>query len=306
MGSSASKQSGRKLAKTVTENATNSIKRSNVNPLQNVQQNQQQPHQPTQTENLNHHLNTQSNTSIPMNNATSTPDESLNQNETAFRANTSASFDPKFLHKKLKNQHHNLQSQQQQIQQQPSQSDPEGKDGGDPHELGTSTYDKTFVNSINQLGKQIKTIEYNPTNDQNALVLKQLRSRRKLFELGEEENRKQMEQEPNSESLQKTMVNPQTLTSILKDLKDPRVDNNTILQDYQLEPNFLSGLEIFQVPTNVVEFEEDTKEDEMGHKPKSSISKTRKMDYEVEDENENEIVDNSTYRKLKKRISIDD
>ncbi|KAI5963715.1 uncharacterized protein KGF55_002595 [Candida pseudojiufengensis] len=306
MGSSASKQGSRKLAKTVSDAATNHIKRSDVNPLSNskhLQQSQQQP-QVNQDENQDsHHVIPTSNSSIPLNNTS--PDESLNQNETAFRANTSTSFDPRFLHKKIKNQKTNIQ-QQSQLRSQ-SQIEPEGKDGRDPHEVGTSTYDQSFLSSINKLGKQIKTVEFNPTsNDKNALVLKQLRSRKKLYELGEEENRKQMEQTPESQQLQKTMVNPQTLTSILKDLKDPRVDNKTILKDYQLEPDFLIGLEYFQVPTNIVEFEEESKEDEVGHKSKSNTFKSRKIDDETPDENENEGIDSSTYKKLQKRISLDD
>lgn len=287
MGSSASKQRGRHLSKTITESVSKPIKRSQVDLLKAQKQTSQSPPSPDHL----HHPNTaQSPTPLSGNNQIGfTPDESLNQKETAFRANSSTSFDPKFLHKKINS----------------ANTTPEGKDGGDPHEQGTSTYDKGFIDSLNQLGKQIKTVEFNPAKDKNAAAIKQLQERKRLYELGEQEIKDQMSQNTNDgKEIFKTMVHPQTLSAILRDVKDPRVDNQTIAKDYQLKPEFLSNLgDVFQMPTTVKQFEEDTKADEVGHK---TVPQQRRSIHDTQDETANETVDGETYKKLQKRLSLDD
>ncbi|KAI5969245.1 hypothetical protein CANMA_001692 [Candida margitis] len=290
MGSSASKQGGRQLSKTITDSMSKPIKRSEIDLLKS----QKQALQSTVSPDHLHHPSTTTTTSptpLSGNGQTSpTPDESLDQKETAFRANTSTSFDPTFLHKKI---------------QRHSSATPEGKDGGDPHEQGTSTYDKGFIDSLNQLGKQIKTVEFNPAKDNNAAAIKQLQKRKKLYELGEQEIKDQMSQSVgDGKEVAKSMVHPQTLTAILRDLKDPRVDNQTIVKDYQLKPEFLDNIgDVFQVPTTVKQFEENAKEDEVGHK---TVPQQRRSIHETHDENANETVDGETYKKLQKRLSLDD
>ena len=316
MGSSASKQSGRILSKTASENLTKPIHRTNANPL--LHQHQQHPQQHPQQQvpqtqsplrNELHHPNT----SYPLNGAISEGTAPTHvedkQPETAFGANTSTSFDPAYLHKKLNSQ----QVQLPQLQQIPQETVPEGKDGGDPHELGTSTYEPSFIDSINKLGKQIKTHEHKLSkSDLNALAVRQLRSRKAQYDMGEKEVKAQMGQSANhlhnlQHELQKTMVHPQTLTAILRDLKDPKVDSGTIIGDYQLKPTFLAELgSIYSVPTNVVPVEDETKPDEVGHKVQ--VPKERKMTDDIEDGAPDgpERVNKETFDKLKKRLSIDD
>ncbi|KAG5421286.1 hypothetical protein I9W82_000376 [Candida metapsilosis] len=289
MGSAASKQGGRKLSKTITESVSKPIKRSEIDIL-----NAQKQASPSNANpNHLHHPNTTASPTPLSGNgqtASTTPDESLSQNETAFRANTATTFDPKSLHNKIGRQ---------------TSTSPEGKDGGDPHEQGTSTYDKGFIDSLNQLGKQIKTVEFNPAKDKNASAIKQLNERKRLYELGEKEIKDQMSQNfHDGKEIFKTMVHPQTLTAILRDLKDPRVDNETIAKDYQLNPEFLSNIgDVFQVPTTVKQFEEETKADEVGHK---TVPQQRRSIHEKEDETTSETVDGETYKKLQKRLSLDD
>lgn len=288
MGSSASKQGGKHLSKTITESVTKPIKRSEIDLLKV----QKPASQQVSSDQLHHPSTTSSPTPLTGNNQTGfTPDESLNQNETAFRANTSTSFDPRFLHKK--------------ITRQANATPPEGKDGGDPHEQGTSTYDKGFIDSLNQLGKQIKTVEFNPARDKNVAAIKQLAKRKKLYELGEKEIKEQMLQTTNDgNDIHKTMVHPQTLTAILRDLKDLRVDNETIAKDYQLDLTFLSNIgDVFQVPITVKQFEEDIKADEVGHK---TIPQQRRSIHDIQDETANERVADDTYKRLQKRLSLDD
>ncbi|KAI5965516.1 hypothetical protein KGF57_000782 [Candida theae] len=288
MGSTVSKQGGRQLSKTITESVTKPINRSEIDLLNS----QKQSFPPSDgTDHLHHPSNVASPTPLTGNTQVAlTPDEHSNQEATAFRANTASSFDPQFLHKKIGRQ---------------TSITPEGKDGGDPHEQGTSTYDRGFIDSLNQLGKQIKTVEFNPTKDKNVAAIKQLQERKRLFELGEQEVKDQMTQNINhGKDGFKTMVHPQTLTAILRDIKDPRVDNQTIARDYQLKPDFLNNLgDVFQVPTTVRQFEEDTKADEVGHK---TIPQQRRSIHEKQDETANETVDGETYKRLQKRLSLDD
>ncbi|EMG49648.1 hypothetical protein G210_5536 [Candida maltosa Xu316] len=253
MGSSASKQSGRKLAKVVSENTTKSINRTtNVKQLpsqtlkEKFEQSQQQPEE--------------------------------------VRSDASTNFDPKFLQKKLKGDESII---------------PEGKDGGDPHEQGTSTYDKSFLSSVSKLGSQIQSVELNLARDKNALALQQLRSRKKLYDIGEQQLKGDMEHAVDQDAAAKTLVHPQTLSAILRDLKDDRVKDETIIEDYQLHPGFLKKLGTrIRLPTTTVIIEDDVKPDEVGHK---KVPPQRRRDIsEVEDEDP--VLEDQQYNKLKKRI----
>ena len=224
MGSGASKQ-GRKLTKVVSNTTASNITRTpNVKQLpsqtlkEKFEQHQQEhavgDEQPLQQE------------------------QSTSTSTSTFRPDSPTSFDPKFLKDKLKSNDD-------------SRKTPEGKDGGDPHEQGTSTYDNSFLSSINKLGSQIKTIELNPARDRNAIALRQLRSRKKLYDIGEQQVKNQMEQHDSLQPIQNTMIHPQTLSAILRDLKDERVTNERIIEDYQLHPDFLKNwvqISDFQLP----------------------------------------------------------
>ena len=273
MGASTSKQGGRKLAKSVSESAAKTINRtSNVNqlPLQNLRDKFEQQHK---------------------DNLVSQGDEKSHQDEISqhsFRPDSTTKFDPKFLRKKLNNE---------------TTSAFEGKDGGDPHEQGTSTYDKSFIDSVSKLGTQIKTIEFDPYKDKNALPLRQLRSRKKLYDLGEQELKDLMEPTSLLNEVEKTMVHPQTLSAILRDLDDPRVDNKEIHKDYQLEPDFLKKLGTsIRLPKTTVVIEEVVKKDEVGHK--KVVPRKRHEEAEIIEDDHG--LEKDQYDKLKKRLSLDD
>lgn len=229
------------------------------------------------------------------------PDESMNSQE--FKLDPNASFDPSFLKKKLK---HNKELTRSQVKT----NLPEGKDGFDPHEAGTSTYDSQFVSSINSLGRQIQSHSASVHVNPNSNALKQLKFRKQLFEQGENELKSQKDPKESGNNIastdivSRTMVHPRTLGAILTDIRDPRIKNESIIKDYQLSPTFLHELGTrYKVCTNTVIIEEKTKEGEIGHKitpPTASV-----LDYnekgELADAEESE-----RYKSLKKRISLDD
>lgn len=276
MGSGASKQ-GRKLTKVVSNTTASNITRTpNVKQLpsqtlkEKFEQHQQEhavgDEQPLQQE------------------------QSTSTSTSTFRPDSPTSFDPKFLKDKLKSNDD-------------SRKTPEGKDGGDPHEQGTSTYDNSFLSSINKLGSQIKTIELNPARDRNAIALRQLRSRKKLYDIGEQQVKNQMEQHDSLQPIQNTMIHPQTLSAILRDLKDERVTNERIIEDYQLHPDFLKKLGTnIRLPITTVVLEDDVKEDQVGH---TKVPPQKRRDIsEMQDGDKS--MPNDEFYKLKKRISIDD
>ncbi|KAK6205208.1 uncharacterized protein RJT21DRAFT_117684 [Scheffersomyces amazonensis] len=235
-------------------------------------------------------------------------------------------FDPKFLAKKL-----NKRSQTSSN----SAVSPAGKDGQDPHFSGTSTYDNNnntlpsedFIKSINRLGDQIhSTSMTSPANIEDSIALKQLKNRREMFKLGEEEllaskdpnylTQEEREvlhknEKENGGEIIRTMVHPRTLVAILNDLNDPKINNSSIILDYQLHPNFLNELGTrFKVAKNTVILEDSVKEDEIGHKAQPIIRATAIKEGENENENEldymGEVIGDSRYKKLKSRISLDD
>ena len=240
------------------------------------------------------------NKQAPNVNTVPVPDESTNNQE--FKLDTNASFDPSFLKKKLK---HNKELTHSQVKT----NLPEGKDGFDPHEAGTSTYDSQFVSSINNLGRQIHSHSASVNVNPNSNALKQLKFRKQLFEQGENELKSHKDPKDSgdfasTDMLLRTMVHPRTLGAILTDMRDPRIKNESTIKDYQLSPTFLQELGTrYKVCTNTVIIEEKTKEGEIGHKvtpPTASV-----LDYnekgELADAEESE-----RYKSLKKRISLDD
>ncbi|RCK63387.1 hypothetical protein Cantr_09977 [Candida viswanathii] len=276
MGSAASKQGRRKLTKVVSDTAATSINRTpNVKQL------------PPQTlkEKFEHHQEQQA--LGKQQQQQQQPDQTP---PPTFRPSSTTDFDPKFLKKKLKSDEN-------------SHAIPEGKDGGDPHEQGTSTYDNSFLSSVNKLGSQIKTVELNPARDKNAVALKQLRSRKKLYDLGEQQVKNRMEQHDLEKSAENTMVHPQTLSAILRDLKDDRVTTERVVEDYQLHPGFLKKLGTnIRLPATTVVLEEDVDEDQVGH---TKVPPQHRRDIsEMQDGDEN--MDKQEFTKLKKRISLDD
>ncbi|RLV94559.1 hypothetical protein JA1_001657 [Spathaspora sp. JA1] len=269
MGASASKQ-GRKLTKVVSENAKGKTlnRTSNINPLpsQTLKDRSKQSHVSTEPAKDDSHQ------------------ESITQQpqdiQKGFRS--ASSFDPGFLSKKL-----NRQS-----------VIPEGKDGGDPQVEGTDTYQKGFVNSVTELGKQIHSVEFDHLKmNKNILALQQLKSRKTISEIGEQE----LENEKNSAngtSAYKTMVHPHTLTAILSDLQDPRMTPESITKDYQLSPDFLKELgDKFQVPTNTMPIEEEKPPEE-----DQFVSAVEADEFEFE-EQEGKL-DRKNYEKLKGRLEI--
>lgn len=133
---------------------------------------------------------------------------------------------------------------------------PSGKDGFDPHESGTSTYNDQFVTSINNLGKQIHSHSL-PSKSPHSIALNQLKSRKQLFAKGQAE----------ADLKDKTVVSPRVLTSILTDLYDDRISPEEIAKEYELNEGFLKELgSRFKVANTIVVLEEKVKEGEIGHR----------------------------------------
>lgn len=207
-------------------------------------------------------------------------------------------FDAAFLKKKLSSKEASSQVPSGQVPsgQVSSGQVPSGKDGFDPHEAGTSTYNDQFLKSINQLGKQIHSHSVDPKKITDSLAVRQLQQRKNLFNQGKKEEE--------SES-SKTMVSPKVLASILNDVNDPRVADDVIIRDYKLNPEFITKLgHRFKVAKNVVLMEEKVKEGEIGHKMHSPTS----LSAQAEDKGADGMAldQMERYNKLKSRISLDD
>lgn len=133
----------------------------------------------------------------------------------------------------------------------------EGKDGMDP------TADKAFIDSINKLGRQIRThTARDPTNQLNVMALKQLLNRKTLYEKGQNEVKAQLESHHDS----RTMIHPRTLTAIINAVNDHHTAPKYVMEDYHVERAFLNNLGRFKVASNMVIIEEDRKDDEIGPK----------------------------------------
>ncbi|KAK6459452.1 uncharacterized protein RJT20DRAFT_124686 [Scheffersomyces xylosifermentans] len=287
MGAGASKPV-RKLGKSVSETATKNINRSQgVNQL---------PPQALK-EKFQHHYNEQN-----------TPDESLNQSPVGtVNSPSNISFDSAKLKKKL--------ASKQMTVHNTNQHSPEGKDGMDPQVEGTDPYDKNYVNSINNLGKQIHSIslEQDPLLKKESMALKQLSIRKQLFEEGEKELQSQMDPHGplshssnggNGHEVIRTMVHPRTLGAIINDIHDPRIDDGRIILDFQLHPNFVKELGTrFKVATNTVIMEEKAKDGEIGHRNAPPTSTESMSD---ENGELGEAMDSDRLKKLKGRLSLDD
>lgn len=138
---------------------------------------------------------------------------------------------------------------------QPQNAKP-GKDGMDP------SADQGFINSINRLGRQIETHSArNPAEQHDVTALKQLHSRKQLFEKGE----KELDSQKNDHASTRTMIHPKTLTAVLNALQDGSAAEE-VQKDYLVSADFLQNLKRFQAARNVVVLDEKIKEDEVGPK----------------------------------------
>lgn len=132
---------------------------------------------------------------------------------------------------------------------------PEGKDGFDPH------ITQEFSDSVMKLGAQIQSHYVDPRLNQEFSALKQLRNRKNLHIRGEKENEDEMNGVPQSS---RTMIHPRSLGGLLSDLRDPRVSEERILEDYKLHPDFLKELGTrFKLATTTLIIKEEAKEGEV-------------------------------------------
>lgn len=186
---------------------------------------------------------------------------------------------------------------------------PEGKDGHDPQV--SPEQEKYFIDSITQLGKQVHSTSQTARSRPDSMALKQLQFRKSLFQKGQKELEQQKDpQGPmmggganGGGSVERTMIHPRTLGAILKDLEDPRTTNSMILQDYQLSPDFLSGLERFKVASTVYIEPKEDKEGEIA----PAVGETGKtlLDYDEAGE-VGEKMDQRRVEKLKSRLGMDE
>lgn len=302
MGGTASKPA-RKLTNSVVENAGKAINRSqkvNQLPSQALKEKYERHIEQELLQGQNQNESRSQSQDKPQ-----SIDESLNQGPSINLSNTNSTttFDPKLLKKKLASKQVTKHSSEANV--------PYGKDGGDPQIDGTDPYDPGFVSSITRLGKQIHSIslDQDARMRQQSMALKQLKFRKQLFEEGEREVQSQMKQgvEAGHGSTEKevirTMVHARTLGAIINDIHDPRLDDSRILLDYQLHPDFLKELgKRFKVATNTVVIEDNTKEDEIGHRI-TPISSPEAMT----DENGElgEAMGTEKLKTLKDRLSLD-
>lgn len=144
---------------------------------------------------------------------------------------------------------------------------PEGRDGMDP------SADAAFINSINQLGRQIQSYAVDNSAQMDVRALKQLMNRKKLFSKGQKEVEAQMSAEGT-----RTMLHPRTLTAVLNAMRDGHTLVEEIARDYLVLPEYLQNMSRFRVADRIVVIEEHTKEDEIG--PKAGQPLVLMMDYE--------------------------
>lgn len=186
---------------------------------------------------------------------------------------------------------------------------PEGKDGHDPQV--SPEQEKYFIDSITQLGKQVHSSSQSAKPRPDSMALKQLQFRKSLFQKGQKELEQQKDpQGPmmgggnnGGGSVERTMIHPRTLGAILNDLNDPRTTKAMILQDYQLAPGFLSGLERFKVASTVYIEPKEDKEGEIA--PAVGENGKTLMDYDGTGEL-GEKMDQKRVEKLKSRLSMDE
>ncbi|CAH2351001.1 hypothetical protein CLIB1423_02S10022 [[Candida] railenensis] len=229
MGSSASKPS-RKLASSIQKGAGDALlanRKTNVNTL---------PSESLKEKYIQHNDPNNVESHLPLSNSSS------------FRG--SSALDTSKLAKKI-----GKKQQQQQQQQQEQEQMPEGKDGFDPH------ISQEFSDSVMKLGAQIQSHYVDPRLNQEFSALKQLRNRKSLYIRGEKENEDEMNGVSQSS---RTMIHPRSLGGLLSDLKDPRVSEERILEDYKLHPDFLKELGTrFKLATTTLIIKEEAKEGEV-------------------------------------------
>lgn len=163
---------------------------------------------------------------------------------------------------------------------------PEGRDGMDP------SADAAFINSINQLGRQIQSYTADNSTQMDVRALKQLMNRKRLFSEGQKEVQAQMSSETT-----RTMLHPRTLTAVLNALRDGRTPADVIARDYLVAPEYLQNMGRFRVADRIVVIEEHTKEDEIG--PKAGQPPVLMMDYEGA---MNEEANTERLNELRKRL----
>ncbi|CUM67585.1 uncharacterized protein PRCAT00005285001 [Priceomyces carsonii] len=280
MGNKASKPA-RKFTDTVSKGTVN--RSSQVNQL------------PSQTLRLNyekHHMEKS------INEAQNQEAAGTKINSTLFLSTSHTSFDPSYLKKKLKSSSSGKgQKDQTQL--------PEGKDGFDPQ----GKFDDDFIKSITRLGKLIESKPESQHFD-TSLALEQLRFRKDLYAQGQKEldlqkNQGSYPQSSNGSAgkeleVVRTMVHPRTLGAILTDIRDPRIDNERIILDYQLHSNFLDGLgKRFKLATHSAPLDPKPKDDEIGprEEPVSNV---------VSDKDGADNIDKKKLKKLQERISLED
>lgn len=171
-----------------------------------------------------------------------------------------------------------------------------GKDGLDPHEQGTSSYDSDFTRSINSLGKQIVEKQQQHAPLHNSVALRQVRSRQQLFAQGEHEAK---QQESGKFVGARKTVSPRTMTDIIRDSRDNRLSTDQIASLHDVSPVFVRDLgKIFKVASTVKAFEEDTAPDQLVHKARASKDES--------DEYADSGISSQRLAELKKRINLVD
>lgn len=278
MGNSASKQ--RQLGLQISKGASETINRTKN--LKLPPQELRQRFEDKRHETLGAGSKSSSNEHVGSStNQTSSPSSQL--------GSSTIKFDSSILKRRLGNKNQN----ENQVEL------PEGKDGFDPQVEGKSNYDTDFVKSINDLGRQINSFEVKQNFDKNVLPLRQLNQRKSLFEAGEIEK--------NDSSHHKSTIHPQTLSSILNDIHDPRMTNDKIIKNYNLDKNFINKLNRFRVAKTVVIMDEKTRGDEIGHKSAGGRTLDSDSPDHLDDAHvgEESHTDRSKLKNLKKRISLD-
>ncbi|KAG7191638.1 uncharacterized protein KQ657_002907 [Scheffersomyces spartinae] len=174
----------------------------------------------------------------------------------------------------------------------PSIIHPPGKDGYDPQELH-----KDFIQSVVDLGRQIHSTNVNG-NGTNALPLRQLRNRKNLFKLGQQ----QLELQKQGKAVDSTMVNPHTLSAILEAIKEPDSNKESIAADYNVNIKFLELLGTrFSVPKTYVPLQEATKEGEISSQnaeAKSVLSATQRSEQHLMMNPNDELAENISSKRL--------
>lgn len=164
-----------------------------------------------------------------------------------------------------------------------------------------------------KLGSQIQSHSINPNLDKGNAALRQIHNREELYKIGQQE----AEDEKNGELKIRTVIHPRNLGGLLNDLSDPRVSRERILEDYQLDSNFLTELgDRFRLATQMAIIEEEAKDGEImvqntapsssgdSVTPPSNNGKMVKQEYD-ENGSLNEV-DPERLKTLKNRLGMDD